>query len=185
MINQPFRPTMESTPRETVTIDLTIDDSPAQEQSELHKTSVGPVHSEANLQTKLRTPEQSDSIAIGELASVPSPRRRRRSVTFASPIEYVLEKKVKSRTHVGSPMLVAYSSWAGTKGEHVDGPSSINAARSHRTPSPPESNTISPLRIPIRTVGVRRESSGPIISRVPLQNSKLLQGNHCFLRYTE
>ncbi|KAG8217463.1 hypothetical protein J3R82DRAFT_5608 [Butyriboletus roseoflavus] len=143
------RPVVESTPRtETVTIDLTIDNSPAREESELHKASVDPVRSEANIQTKFRT---SDCIAVEEPASVPSPRHIRRSVTFASPIEYVLDKKVKSKMQVSSS--------------------------SRRSPSPSKSNIISPLRIPTGTVNMSRESPDQITPRATLQNLKSSQAD--------
>jgi hypothetical protein len=111
---------MESIPRaETVTIDLTIDDSPAREKSELHKASGDLVRSEADIQTKFRAPDPSDCIAVEEPAFVPSPRHRRRSVTFASPIEYVLDKGVKSKTQVSSSRLVASSFLARTRGQYL------------------------------------------------------------------
>jgi len=109
MINQPSRPIGGSGSRtETATIDLTIDDSPARNTNELHKASVDLVRS------KLRTPDRSDCIAIEESASVPSPHRRR-SVTFASPIEYVMKKKVKSKKQSSSSRLVPCSFSAGTR----------------------------------------------------------------------
>ena len=101
---------MESTPRtETVTIDLTIDDSPARENNELQKVTVDSMPLEANIQKEFETPDPSDTIAIEESAFVTSPRHRRRNVTFASPIEYVLDKRVKSKMQISSSRLVAYS----------------------------------------------------------------------------
>ncbi|KAF8136299.1 hypothetical protein EV363DRAFT_727525 [Boletus edulis] len=143
---------VESTPRtEPVTIDLTIDESPAEEMSKLHKVSVDPACSEVDIRTKLKTPDSSDGITVEEPVFVPSPRHRRRSVTFASPIEYVLDKKAKCKAQVSSS--------------------------SRRHPSPSESNTLSPFRIPTGPVNVRRESPGQITPRVTLQNSKLSQAS--------
>lgn len=173
---------MESIPRaETVTIDLTIDDSPAREKSELHKTSADLVRSEADIQMKFRTPDQSDCIAIEEPAFVPSPRHRRRSVTFASPIEYVLDKRVKSKTQVSSSRLVPSSFLARTRGQYETSfpPISTTHWQSRRPPSPSDSNTLPPLRITTGAVNMRRESPDRVTPRVTLQKSKLLQGDHC------
>ncbi|KAH0830515.1 hypothetical protein J3R83DRAFT_1966 [Lanmaoa asiatica] len=142
------RPIIESTLRtKTVTIDLTIDNSPAREKSGIHKTSIDLVRPEADTQTKFRTSDRSDCIAMEEPASIPSPRHRRRSVTFASPIEYVLDKKVKYTTQ----------------------------ANSSRSPSPSKSNTLSPLRITTGTVNIRCDSPDRIAPRATLQESKFLQ----------
>lgn len=112
---------MESTPRKKiVTIDLTIDNSPAREKNELRKASVDPVRSEAIIQTKFRTSNQSDCVAMEEPASVSPSRHRRRSVTFASPIKYVLDKKVKSKTQVSSSRSVACSFPVGTRSQNAD-----------------------------------------------------------------
>lgn len=164
MINQPSRPIGESRSRmETATIDLTIDDSPARNRNELHKASVDLARS------KHRTP---DCIAIEEPAFAPPPHRRR-SVTFASPIEYVMNKKVKSKKQSSLSRLVPCS----FLGDEHRTPPPHTHTRSRRPSSPSESYTLSPFRIPTGTVNMRCESPDRIIPRATLQNSKLLQGN--------
>lgn len=98
---------MESTPpAEFFTIDLTIDSSPAPKENELHKASIAPVRSEADIQTKIRTSDHSYCVIIDEPTCDASPQHRRRSVTFASPIEHVLGAKVKPRLQVSPPRSV-------------------------------------------------------------------------------
>lgn len=171
---------MESTPRtKNVTIDLTIDNSPAREKSELYKASVDLVRSGANIQAKSRTSDQSDCIAMEEPASVSSPRHRRRSVTFASPIEYVLDKKVMAKMQVDSSRSVACSFLAGKRSQHID-PPPVDAARSRRSPSPSKSNIFSTLRIPTGIVNMSCESPDQITPWATLQNPKSSQGNQLF-----
>lgn len=99
-----FQPIIEPTLAEkTFTIDLTVDNSPPREKSGPHKAPIVFEGSELGAQTELRTPGPSDYIAMEEPTFGASHRHKRRSVTFASPIEYTPEKIFESVGHVFFP----------------------------------------------------------------------------------
>ncbi|KAG9318426.1 hypothetical protein JVU11DRAFT_517 [Chiua virens] len=125
------------------------------DEGKIHKASVStPASPGADLQAMfIGKSDQFEHVSIEEFPLIPSSRHSRRSVTFASPIEYVLEQKFKSKK--------------------------TDSSSSHRFPLSPESNS---LTLSSGTVNRRHESSNRVMPQITLENTKLLQGQKASIR---
>ncbi|KAF9227989.1 hypothetical protein BS17DRAFT_813852 [Gyrodon lividus] len=152
-------PAKKPTPRkEVITIDLTRDDSPVQNKPEVHKASaplveVAPAISKTGVRATEGTSDKfictNTEDVSGELTISP-PRRKRLSVTFASPAEHPVHDDAKHQLNATRSkelrLVGTRSVRTQTRIDYLD--SRTDSASSSRLLSASEDDTLSPLTIP-------------------------------------